>query len=270
MPEGRRNMGFILGGIGSICLIAMYMSVFRDIGTDVLFNLNAFIIVVGGTITALFIGFPVKRITATVNDIMDTFRDGSTKKDIVREIVEIAKMYRRADLKKLEDRVTAARDAFVKLGINLLINHYKSEEIRNTMEREMASRIVGLNLSQNVLMTMARLTPAFGLAGTVISLIKIFKHFQSFEMIVPVMAVALMSTFYGVVLSNLILLPLSAKIKESAIICEEQMQIVMEGIIEVSKGENPFKIEEKFLGYGNASWDVDAAGSLKVLQVVKS
>lgn len=138
------------------------------------------------------------------------------------------------------------------------------------MEREMAARIVSLNLSQNVLITMARLTPSFGLAGTVISLIKIFKHFQSFEMIIPVMAIALISTFYGVVLSNLILLPLSAKIKESAITCEEQMQIVIEGIIEVSKGENPFKIEEKLLGYGNVSRDIDAVGSLKVLQPVKS
>ncbi len=263
-------MGFILGGIGSICLIATYISVFRDIGIDVLFNLNAFLIVVGGTITALFIGFPVKRITTTVNDIMDTFRDGSTKKDIVSEIVEIARMHRRADLKKLEERVTEAGDAFLKLGANLILNGYKNEEIRNTMEREMAAKIVSLNLSQNVLTTMARLTPSFGLAGTVIGLIKIFKHFQSFEMIIPVMAIALMSTFYGVVLSNLILLPLSAKMKESAIICEEQMQIVIEGIIEVSNGEYPLKIEEKLLGYGNVSRDVDVAGSLKVLRVVKS
>jgi len=263
-------MGFILGGIGSICLIAMYISVFRDIGIDVLFNLNAFLIVVGGTITALFVGFPVKRITTTVNDIMDAFREGSTKKDMVNEIVEIARINRRADLKKLEKKITGSKDAFLKLGINLLINHYKNEEIRNYMEREMAARIVSLNLSQNVLMTMARLTPSFGLAGTVISLIKIFKHFQSFEMIIPVMGIALMSTFYGVVLSNLILLPLSAKIKESAIICEEQMQMVIEGIIEVSNGEHPLKIEEKLLGYGDVSRYFDAAGSLKVLRVVKS
>lgn len=263
-------MGFILGGIGSICLIAMYISVFRDIGIDVLFNLNAFLIVVGGTITALFVGFPLKRISATVNDIMDTFRDGSTNKDIAGEIVEIARMHRRADLKKMEERVIMAKDAFLKFGINLLVNHYKEEEIRNYMEREMAARIVNLNLSQNVLITLARLTPSFGLAGTVISLIKIFKHFQSFETIIPVMAIALMSTFYGVVLSNLILLPLSAKLKESAIICEAQMQMVIEGITEVCKGEHPLKIEEKLLGCGDVSKYVEVAGSLKVLGAVKS
>ena len=56
-------MGFILGGIGSIWLIAMYMYVFRDIGIDVLFNLNAFLIDMGATITAVFIGFPVNSVT---------------------------------------------------------------------------------------------------------------------------------------------------------------------------------------------------------------
>ncbi len=263
-------MGFILGGIGSICLIAVYISVFRDSGIDVLFNLIAFLMVVGGTITALFIRFPVKRITTTVDDIMDTFRDGNTKKEIAGEIVEIAGIHRRADLKKLEGRVTVAKDAFVKLGINLLVNHYNNEDIRNTMEREMADRIASLNLSRNLLMTMARLTLSFGLAGTAISLIKIFSRFQSFEMIIPVMAIALIPTFYGVVLSVLILFPLSAKIKESAIICEEQMQIVIEGIIEVSKGVSPLAIEQKLLGYRNVGRDITATGSLKVLRAVKS
>src|SRR5208282_4422662 len=179
-------------------------------------------------------------------------------------------MYRRADMKKMEASVTAAGDTFLKLGINLLVNHHKNEDIRNTMEREMAARIVSHNLSQNVLITMARLTPSFGLAGTVISLIKIFKHFQSFETMIPVMAIALMSTFYGVVLSNLILLPLSAKIKESAIIREEQMQIIIEGILEVSNGEYPLRIEEKLLGCCDPGRDVVAAGSLKVLRAVKT
>ena len=162
------------------------------------------------------------------------------------------------------------KDDFIKLGINLLATRYKNDEIRNTMEREMAGRIVSLNLSQNVLMTMARLTPSFGLAGTVVSLIKIFKHFQSFENRLYRLWLRSYLNALGVVLSNLILMPLSAKIKERAMICEEQMQMVIEGIIDVSKGEYPLKIEEKLLGYSNMSRDVDAAGSLKVLRAVKS
>jgi chemotaxis protein MotA len=263
------EMGFIVGSAGTICLIAMLLTVFRDIGIDVLFNFDAFLIVVGGTVAALFIGFPFGRVKATFTDVVDTFRNGRTKKDTVKEILEIAREHRKGDLRKLEKIMMTTADPFLKLGVSLLVNRYRKEEIRKTMERDMAGKVVSLNLSQNVLMTMARLTPSFGLAGTVLSLIKIFKHFSSFETIIPVMAIALMSTFYGVVLSNLILLPLSAKMKERAIMSEELMQIAMAGIMEVGRGEHPLKIEEKLLGY-DAGTDVVDTNNAAALRAVKS
>src|SRR5271169_2305966 len=113
-------MGFILSGIASICLIAMLATVFKDIGIGVLFNLDAFLIVIGGTVTALFIGFPPMRIKAAIYDVIDTFRSGSNREDIAREIVEIARMNRRTDLKKLEARAVTTNDNLLKLGINLL------------------------------------------------------------------------------------------------------------------------------------------------------
>ncbi len=263
-------MGFLLSGIVSLCLLAAISRAFNGIGMSVLFNMNAFLIVIGGSVAALLIGFSPRRIAATINDIADTFRSERKREDISHEIVEIARIYRRNDFKKLEAGVDRTKDDFLKLGINLLINRYKSEEIRNTMEREMATRIIDLNLSQNVLMTMARLTPSFGLAGTVISLIKIFRNFQSFETVVPIMAMALMSTFYGVFLSNLILLPLSAKIREKTILCEGLMQMTIEGIIEINRGEYPLKIEEKLLGCVDGAGDARAVKGPDALRTLRS
>ncbi|MBF0505553.1 MAG: MotA/TolQ/ExbB proton channel family protein [Nitrospirae bacterium] len=263
-------MGFLVSGMATICLFAMISMIFKDVGIGVLFNFDAFLIVIGGTATALLIGFPVKRITATIHDLIATFRSVGTREDITQEIVRIARMHRKSELRKLEASISDTKDAFLKIGINMLLNGYKSEEIRNTMEREMATRIIDLNLSQNVLMTMARLTPSFGLAGTVISLIKIFRHFQSFETVIPIMAIALMSTFYGVFLSNLILLPLSAKIKERAILCEELMQMTVEGIVEINKGEYPLKIEEKLLGCSDADTERYVVKNINALRSAKS
>ncbi len=262
-------MSFVVSGLFVVCLLAVVSTVFKDIGIDVLFNLDAFFIVIGGTVTALFIGFPVKRIKATVRDVVNTFQGGSSRKDIVKEIVEIARIQRKFDLKKLENRSVLTEDPFLRLGVNLLLNRYNNEEIRNIMERELAIRIANLNLSQNVIMTMARLAPSFGLAGTVIGLIKIFKHFQSFETVVPVMATALMSTFYGVVIANLILLPLSSKIKERVILCEEMMQTMIEGIIAINNGEYPLRIEERLLGYSDETSTADAINSVHALRTAK-
>ncbi|MEW6118404.1 MAG: MotA/TolQ/ExbB proton channel family protein [Nitrospirota bacterium] len=248
-------MNVVAVGTFIACLAFFVATIFRGIGLEMLFNPNALLIVIGGTTTALFVGFPVKRIIATLNNIIETFREGSSREILAKEIVEVARIYRKHDVRGLERRARTTGDPFLKLGITLLANHYKNEDIRAVMERETAIRIIDLNSSQNVLKTLARLAPSFGLAGTVISLIGMFKNFHSFETMTPLMAVALMSTFYGVVASSLLFLPLSAKLKEHATSTETFMYMTIEGIIAVNNGEYPLRIEEKILGYCGAAED---------------
>lgn len=225
------------------------LTVFRGIDIKMIFNLDAILIVIGGTITAMFIGFPFKRITNSLKDIVDTFIGSRNREEIAADILDIAKIYRRADIKTLENRLKNIKDDFLRLGGNLLINHNESNDIRNIMERELAIRIVDYNFSQNMLRTIARLMPSLGLAGTVISLIKMFKNVQSVEAMAPLMAVALMSTFYGVIISNLIILPISAKLNEKVLVSETLMNIMIDGIVAVNDMEHPLKIEQKIMGY---------------------
>ncbi len=145
------------------------------------------------------------------------------------------------------------KDDFLKMGVGLLINHQGSDTIRKVMERELAIRIMDSNFSQNVLNTVARLTPSFGLAGTVISLIRMFRDMQSVDAIAPLMAVAMMSTFYGVILSTLLMLPLCAKLKECSIGNEVLMHISIEGLEAINDGMHPLMIEERIYGYGQDS-----------------
>lgn len=246
---GRDTMNILLGGFAAACLIIFISIVLKGIGAETLINGEALVIVVGGTVAALFVGFPLKRVSAALSDIADTFRQGRSREALAKEVVEVARIHRKHEVRTLEARARATGDPFLRLGITLLANHYKNDDIRAVMEREMALRVVDIHSSINVLKTLARLAPSFGLAGTVISLIRMFKNFQSFETMAPLMAVALMSTFYGVILSNLFLLPLSAKLKERATMSEAVMHMTIEGIVAVNNGEYPLKIEEKILGY---------------------
>ncbi|MBI5848713.1 MAG: MotA/TolQ/ExbB proton channel family protein [Nitrospirae bacterium] len=242
-------MNIVLGIVFAATLASFVLTVFRDVGLHMIFNPDALFIVIGGSIIAVFIGFPFKRIRDTVYDVISAFRTDRDRDAVVRDILEAAKIYRKADIRGLENRMKTMPDDFLRLGVNLLINHRSSREIRAIMEREMTIRVMHYNFSQNMLKTIARLTPSFGLAGTVISLIKMFKNFQSVDMMAPLMAVALMSTFYGVVISNLFMLPLCAKIKDKAIVSETLMNIIMEGIEAINNGEHPYKIEEKIKGH---------------------
>jgi len=230
-------------------IVLLALTVFRDIGATMIFNVDAFSIVIGGTAVAMFVGFPVQRIRDTFQDIVNSFSDQRKRDDIIRDILEISRMHRRADIRNLESRIQGMDDNFLRLGANLLINDHEQKEIITILEREMMLRRINCNLSQNVLKTIARLTPSFGLAGTVISLIKMFKHLESVDSIAPLMAVALMSTFYGVIIANLFMLPLCAKLKEKAIMDETNMHITIEGILAIKNREHPLKIEESLLGF---------------------
>jgi len=242
-------MNSIIAGIFILALALFSTTVFRNIGITMVFNPDALAIVLGGTIVAVFLGFPVKRLKKTFADIFDTFRPQRDRLALSKDILEIARASRRADIRGLERQMRFIKDDFLKQGVNLLLTTKSHEEISSIMEREMAMRIMDFNFSQNVLKTIARLTPSFGLAGTVISLIKMFKNMQSIDSIAPLMAMAMMSTFYGVIISNLFMLPLCAKLEERAIRTESLMHDVIEGILSINDGEHPLLIAEKINGY---------------------
>lgn len=230
---------------GSLFLLTL---TFKDIGINLLINVNALVIIFGGTLISLFIAFPINRLKDTITDIYESFKIKSDRNEIIKDIVDIARIYRSANMKKLEEKAKSINDNFLRLGINLLLNHSKSAEIRDILEREASLKIARYNLSQNTIRTVARLAPSLGLAGTVVSLVSMFKNFHSVDSIAPMMSVALMSTFYGVILSNVIALPISSKIKEKAILSEISMSITIEGIIAVYNMEHPLKIEDRLSG----------------------
>ncbi|MEW6571386.1 MAG: MotA/TolQ/ExbB proton channel family protein [Nitrospirota bacterium] len=242
-------MKYITSIVLALMLLLFAVTIFNNIGIGMLFNHDSLIIIFGGTTVALIVGFPLKRIQATVVDVIDTFRNTRGREVVIADVLEIARLYRSADIRGLEKKMSQMRDDFLRIGISLLINHHKSEGINNIMEREMNIRMVEYYFSENLLKTVARLTPSFGLAGTVISLIKMFHGVHSLDVITPSMSVALMSTFYGVILSNLIMLPLHAKLRDHAISSETIMSMIIEGFVAINNMEHPLRVEEKMRGY---------------------
>ena len=242
-------MNIFLSAFLVISSLLFVFTIFNGIGISMIFNLDAFLIVIGGTTIAMFLGFPVNRIRITVNEIIDAFSIQRSRDSVIEDILVVSRMYGKTNIRTLENRIKYFDDNFLKMGANLLINDHSRKELKNIMEREMMLRLINFNFSQNVLRTVARLAPSFGLAGTVISLIKMFKHLESIEMITPMMAVALMSTFYGIIIANLFMLPLCAKLREKAIESESTMTITIEGILLIRNNEHPLKIEEKIKEY---------------------
>lgn len=250
-------MNAILITLFFLALSLFSSTIFRNIGLGMMVNPDALMIVGGGTVVAVFLGFPFKRLKKTVYDIIETFWSKNNNDETAKDILEITRTYKKAEIRKLEKKIRRIEDDFLKMGVNLLINHKTSEEIRSILERRMAVRMMDYNFSQNVLKTVARLTPSFGLAGTVISLIKMFQNMESIESIAPHMAVAMMSTFYGVIISNLFMVPLCAKLEEHALQSEARMHSIIEGIEGINNNDPLLNIEDRINGY-NMTWDMNS------------
>jgi chemotaxis protein MotA len=222
--------------------------ILHNAGAEMFLNPDALMIIGSGTIIGLFVGFPQKRIKMALRHIKESFQDQVDRDGLLKSILSVALVYKKGNIRELEAKIGEIRDEFFRLGMSLLINNHPIDDIHGILEREMDIRIVNYNLSQNLLKTLARLTPALGLAGTIISLIKMFDQFKSIETLTPMMAVALMSTFYGVVIANLIMLPLASKLKEKTILCESLITMTIEGLRAINDREHPLKIEERLAG----------------------
>jgi chemotaxis protein MotA len=236
--------------------------IFKDAGLIIL-NPAALVIVFGGSISALCIGFPMARIRDAARDLFEAFGAYGDKEPVVREIIGVARLFKRGDVRATEEAIRGIQDDFLRFGLGLLINRHAAEDIQLSMEREMAVRTAHCHFSQNVLKTMARLTPAFGLVGTITMLIRMFSKTSSFEALAPLMAGALMSTLYGVIVANLFMLPLAARVKDKAVSSEMIMWMSIEGVLAIHRGEHPLTIEEKLHHFstnaGRHSVTADAA-----------
>ncbi|MBI1822941.1 MAG: MotA/TolQ/ExbB proton channel family protein [Nitrospirae bacterium] len=247
------NVFLIMAFLAAFSLFSS--TIFRNIGFDLIINSDALMIVGGGTVVAVFLGFPIKRLRKTVNDLLDAFRTPRSGDETAKDILDITRIYRKGDIRRMEKKIKSLKDDFLKMGVSLLINNKSSEEIRSILERGVAARMMDFNFSQNVLKTISRLTPSFGLAGTVISLIKMFQNMESLEAIAPHMAVAMMSTFYGVILANLFMLPLCAKLEEHALQSEARMLSIIEGIEGINNNDHLINIEDRINGY-KPTWEI--------------
>ena len=127
----------------------------------------------------------------------------------------LARAYRKEGIRGLERMGESLPDGQLKTAVELMSYHYAKEEIEHILQKEARLLYGRYEASDKILSSMARLAPALGLTGTIVSLIRTFGHIADTGGLVGYMGIALLSTFYGVVFANLCFMPLSHKLGSS-------------------------------------------------------
>lgn len=220
----------------------------------ILFNLSAFydapsiLIVVGGTFAALMIMFPLSQFKRIPKHLIILFSPKEYKAEVyINKLVDTAKKARINGLLSLEADLEELSDPFLKKGLQMLVDGVDPEEVKNQLESSLDSLDERHSQERLIYDRGASLGPAFGMIGTLIGLINMLKVLQDVESIGPNMSVALVTTFYGTLLANLVFTPISNKLKvrhEEEYLC---MFIICEGVKAIQSGINPNLLYEKLI-----------------------
>lgn len=203
-------------------------------------------VVVGGAIAASCIAFPLKSLLGFPKVSKKVFFPKQKEiAPVIAQLVSFAEVARRDGILALEGKTQDLEDPFILLGIQMAVDGSDSEMLEKILRTEMEAVNQRHKSGKLLLDTLGRYAPAFGMIGTLMGLIIMLGNMDDPEAIGPGMAVALITTLYGAVVSNLFCLPFADKLAFYAKREMELREVIVRGILAIQEGDNPRVLEQK-------------------------
>ncbi|MFN3534633.1 MAG: MotA/TolQ/ExbB proton channel family protein [Desulfatiglandales bacterium] len=235
------DLATILGLVGGAGIVIA--SIIIGGSAAIFFNVPSILIVVGGTLAATFIKFPMKDVLNSVSVAIKAFIVKLEPPDqVIEKMVSLAQIAKKEGLIALER--AEATNPFMAKAMRFLADGYDERLIQEVLSKDIRLTIQRHSIGQNVFKSMGTSAPAFGMIGTLVGLVQMLSNMSDPKNIGPAMAVALLTTLYGALLANLVFNPISDKLalrsQEEALVKE----IILESAISMSQGTSARVLEE--------------------------
>ena len=225
-------------------------SILKGSGVKALLGGAAFMIVVVGTVAAIFVQTPLhtfKRAMKIAGWVFKPPQQDAQK--TIEKIVEWSNTARKQGLLGLESAVEAEKDEFMKKGLQALVDGGEPDAIRAQLEVELDTREHADTAAAKVFEGMGIYSPTLGIIGAVMGLMAVMQNLADPSKLGTGIAAAFIATIYGIGLANLVFLPMANKLKQVIHGQTKVREMCIEGIISIAQGENPRNIESKLKGY---------------------
>jgi chemotaxis protein MotA len=211
---------------------------------------TAAIIVLGGTIGATTLSFPLKAILGAGKGLMQVLMEPKTSSaNVVRDIIGYATKARKEGLLSLESEIPGLSDDFMRKAMSLAVDGTDSKLLRETMEIELDHLDHEGVQSAKVFEAAGGYAPTIGIIGAVLGLIHVMENLSDPSKLGSGIAVAFVATVYGVSIANLFFLPCANKLKLKHQAEMARREMMLDGVLGILEGINPRVIEEKLNGY---------------------
>jgi chemotaxis protein MotA len=213
-------------------------------------NYPSVMIVLGGTMGATLLSYPLSEVLSVFKVAKNVFLHRSQSPiDLIPLISGFAKKARQEGILSFESQLKDIADPFLVKGIQMAIDGMESSSIDEVMTTEITYLEERHRLGSEIFSTMGTYAPAMGMLGTIIGLVQMLMQMEDPSQIGAPMAVALLTTFYGTVLANMVFLPIAGKLKTRSKQEVLLKQMVLEGVISIQSGDNHRIVEQKLKAF---------------------
>jgi len=236
--------GIISGGV------LVFVAIFMGGGVAIFFNVPSLMITVGGTIAATLTNFPLAKVIGTVKVAKNVFMHKEPHPSgIIGKLVEFGIKARRDGILVLEEQIEQEEDSFLQKGLRLAVDGTDPDVIREILSRDLDFLEQRHETGHKIFKAMGAFAPAFGMIGTLIGLVQMLRTLDDPSKIGMGMATALLTTFYGAIMANMVFIPMAGKLEYRT--TQELMVkgLMIEGVLAIQSGDNPRIIEEKLKAF---------------------
>ena len=240
------NPSTLIGILASIVLLGVVLF-FSAENPSQFIDLPGLGIVLIGTLAATFISYPLKEVMRIFGLISTVMRNERmyAQKDI-EELISISKIWMSGDIQKVEKALEKVSNPFLKTGVQLIIDMTPEQDIIDLLQWRISKLRAKEHAEAQLFRTMAGYAPAFGMIGTLIGLVNLMFMLGDGDMtaIGQQMSLALMTTFYGILLANLVFKPIAVKLERRTEERVALMNMVMQGLSMMSQKRRPAFMRE--------------------------
>ena len=240
------NPSTLIGMIAGVLLLATVLA-FSTEAPWLFLNLPGLGIVLFGTLAATFISYPMREVLRIFGLLATVMRNERlyARQDI-EELIRIYRIWMSGDLKAVERALEQVANPFLKTGVQLVVDMTPEEDVMDLLQWRIARLRAREHAEAQLFRVMASYAPAFGMVGTLVGLVNLMFLLGDGDVtsIGQQMAVALITTFYGVLLANLLFKPVAVKLERRTEDRVALMNTIMQGISMMNRKCSPAVMRE--------------------------
>lgn len=240
------DLATLIGIIGAF-IVVIYSMVLSG-GLMMFYDLPSVLMVLVGSVFVVLMKFSMAQFLGAMKVAGRAFSYKIAEPtELIAEVVSLADSARKGGLLTLEGKEVSSD--FLKKGIQLLVDGHDADVVRGVLKKDLNQTLERHDVGQKIWRAFGDVGPAMGMIGTLVGLVAMLANMSDPKSIGPAMAVALLTTFYGAILANMIAMPIADKLVLRKAEEARTKSMMIDGLLGIQAGQNPRVIEEMLRTY---------------------